>query len=140
PDELSAQVLPGVRVVVPFGRGNRRSEGIVLALGQAEAGKKLKYIDSVLDGAPVLDASMIKLAMWMRERFFCTVYDAVRAMLPAGLWYSVKTEYTVATGVGRDAAYAAAGQSARESAVLDFAFDRGGSFTERELESAVPER
>ena len=140
PDELSAQVVPGVRVVVPFGRGNRRSEGIVLALGQAEAGKKLKYIDSVLDGAPVLDASMIKLAMWMRERFFCTVYDAVRAMLPAGLWYSVKTEYTVATGVGRDAAYAAAGQSARESAVLDFAFDQGGSFTERELESAVPER
>ena len=35
PDELSAQVVPGVRVVVPFGRGNRRSEGIVLALGQA---------------------------------------------------------------------------------------------------------
>ena len=58
PDELSAQVGPGVRVVVPFGRGNRRSEGIVLALGQAEAGKKLKYIDSVLDGAPVLDASV----------------------------------------------------------------------------------
>ena len=42
----------------------------------------------VLDDEPILNAEQIKLALFMRERFFCTVYDAVRAMLPAGLWFN----------------------------------------------------
>ena len=87
PPEKAAQVVPGVRVTVPFGKGNRRSEGIVLAVA-AESGRgELKCILDVLDDEPVLSSEQLKLALWMRERFFCTVYDAVKAMLPVGLWF-----------------------------------------------------
>ena len=87
PEELADRVKPGVRVYVPFARGNRRSEGIVLALSDSSGYDKLKAILSVLDAEPVLGEEQIRLALFMRDRFFCTVYDAVKAMLPAGLWF-----------------------------------------------------
>lgn len=126
PEELLDRVKPGVRVSVPFGRGNRRTEGIVLRLGEAAADKKLKCVENVLDEEPVLDDDMLKLSMWMRERFFCTVYDAVKTMLPAGLWYSIESIYSIAEGFDREKAYEAAGKSAREAMVLDVIFANNG--------------
>ena len=87
PDALQGKIQPGMRVVVPFSAGNRRSEGIVLALADRAEYEKLKDISEVLDDEPVLTPQQIQLALFMRERFFCTVYDAVRAMLPVGLWF-----------------------------------------------------
>ena len=88
PEHLAGQIFVGKRVYVPFGRGNRRSEGIVLALAEKTELCQLKAVLSVLDEDPVLDERQIKLALFMREHFFCTVYDAVKAMLPAGLWFN----------------------------------------------------
>ena len=87
PDKLSGAVLPGTRVVVPFARGNRRAEGIVLRILDKCDYPKIKDIEEVLDDKPVLTRAQLDLALWMRERFFCTVYEAVRAILPAGLWF-----------------------------------------------------
>ena len=87
PPEIQDKALPGVRVYVPFSRGNRRSEGVILALSDHSEYDKLKPISAVLDDAPVLSPEQIKLALFMRERFFCTVYSAIKAMLPAGLWF-----------------------------------------------------
>ncbi len=87
PMDMKEKVQPGVRVAVPFTRANRRTEGIVLALAPIGAYEKLKPISEVLDEAPILTQAQIKLALWMHERFFCTVYEAVKAMLPAGLWF-----------------------------------------------------
>ncbi|MDR1299512.1 MAG: DEAD/DEAH box helicase, partial [Oscillospiraceae bacterium] len=87
PDNMRGGIEPGMRVSVPFGAGNRQSEGVVLALVEKSAHPKLKYITMALDSAPVLSEEHIKLAIWMGERFFCTVYDAFRAMLPAGMWF-----------------------------------------------------
>ena len=86
PDSLRESVVPGVRVTVPFSRSNRHVEGVVLSLTD-EDGTELKSVERVLDDQPVLESWQIKLALWMRDRFFCTVYDAVRAILPAGLWF-----------------------------------------------------
>lgn len=88
------QVQPGQRVMVPFGRGNRRTEGIVLAVEPGED-SQLKPIEKVLDETPVLSAEMLRLAAFVRQRYFCTFYDAAKAMLPAGLWFSVQDTYTV---------------------------------------------
>lgn len=88
PEKMLDAAVPGVRVTVPFGRGNRQSEGVILSLSAESEYEKLKPVTAVLDSSPVLDEKQIRLAMWMRERFFCTVYDAVKAMLPAGLWFS----------------------------------------------------
>ena len=87
PEELSEKAVPGIRVFVPFSRGNRRCEGIILAVSDSSEYGKLKSIISVLDDRPLLDTYQIKMALFMRDRFFCTVYDAFRAMLPAGLWF-----------------------------------------------------
>ena len=83
---------PGMRVMVPFGRSNRRTEGVVLAV-EAGGDQKLKAVDRCLDEEPVLSLQMLHLAAFLRERYFCTMYDAVRAMLPAGLWFQTKDSY-----------------------------------------------
>ena len=129
PDALRDKIAPGVRVVVPFGGGNRRTEGIVLSLGAAQPGVRLKNIASVLDAEPVLSPEMIRLAVWLRERYFCTVYDAVHAMLPAGLWYQMESVYTLCAGIDRERAYEAAGKSGQERLVLDAVFAHGQPVT-----------
>ncbi len=87
PDELIGKLSAGCRVVVPFGRGNKRREGIVLAIGENEDKKELKSIEKMLDDGAILTDEQLKLALWMRDRFFCTLYDAVHAMLPSGIWF-----------------------------------------------------
>ncbi|MCL2392388.1 MAG: primosomal protein N' [Oscillospiraceae bacterium] len=86
PESLSALAVPGMRVSVPFGNGNRKSEGVILSLC-SNSQKELKSIESLLDDAPVLSEEHLRLAIWMSDRFFCTVFDALRAMLPAGMWF-----------------------------------------------------
>ncbi len=80
-------VSVGCRVLVPFGRGNRTSEGIVLSLEEGLPNGPLKALRLNLDGAPVISPREIKLAFWMRQRYFCTFYDAIRTVLPAAVWY-----------------------------------------------------
>ena len=87
-------LAPGMRVQVPFGRGNRRTEGVVLSVEQGET-DGLKPVERALDDAPVLSATMLRLAAFMRERCFCTFFDAIRAMLPAGLWFHTKELYNL---------------------------------------------
>lgn len=88
PEEMTLH--PGIRVMVPFGRGNRPAEGVVLAV---ESGTKdgLKTVARQLDEQPLLSDTMLRLAAFLRERYFCTFYDAIRAMLPAGLWFQTKS-------------------------------------------------
>lgn len=85
-------LLPGMRVVVPFGRGNRRCEGIVLSIEEGSA-EGLKPVEQAMDEKPLLGSRMLQLAAFMRERYFCTFYEAARAMLPAGLWFQEKDSY-----------------------------------------------
>lgn len=95
PDELREQVLIGTRVLVPFGFGNKRAEAVVLAFREDAGGMKLKPIIEVLDDTPILTAPQLKLAAWMRERLYCTFFDCVRVMLPAGLWFKRNETYTL---------------------------------------------
>ena len=73
PSALRGKVQPGMRVSVPFGTGNRLRVGLVFALTQ-EGGEKVKDLHSLLDPEPALDASMVELARWMSERFYCTLF------------------------------------------------------------------
>ena len=93
PREL--RVLPGQRVMVPFGRGDRQVEGIVLQVTEGDA-EGLKSVLSLLDEEPLLDEKLLRLAAFMRERYFCTFYDAIKAIVPAGVWFRSKEIYTIA--------------------------------------------
>ena len=72
PEQLRGKVSGGMRVTVPFGRGNRRSEGFVLGLSQGSAEPVYKPIDDVLDDAPLMGEEMLRLVRWMKARYFCT--------------------------------------------------------------------
>lgn len=85
-------LAPGQRVMVPFGRANRRTEGIVLTV-EPGSEDKLKPVESSLDDNPILTETQLRLAAFLRERYFCTFFDAIRVMLPAGLWF--RTRLTV---------------------------------------------
>ena len=91
---MGMELQPGMRVMVPFGRSNRRTEGVVLRLEEGSE-EKLKAVDRSLDEEAVLSPLMLQLAAFMRERYFCTLYDAVRTMLPAGLWFQSKETYAL---------------------------------------------
>lgn len=88
------ELRPGHRVLVPFGRGNRQSEGIVLGL-ESGSEENFKTVLQVLDEEPLIDERMLRLAAFMRERYFCTFYEAIRAMLPGGLWFRSKERYAL---------------------------------------------
>ena len=88
------ELQPGQRVQLPFGRGNRRSEGIVLSVETGDEAN-LKCVERVLDEEPILTRQQLMLASFIRERYFCTLYEAVRAMLPAGLWFQTKASYAL---------------------------------------------
>ena len=127
PEPLLEAAAPGVRVTVPFGRGNRTIEGMILARVQGEKVQGLKPLDSVLDSGPVLDGDGIALALWMRQRYFCTMFEAVKTILPAGLWYRLREVWHLAEGVDREAAAALCGNIRRAGAVLDVLWASGGS-------------
>ena len=133
PDIMALQ--PGVRVIVPFGRGNRRSEGVVLAV-EAGGEEDLKWVERQLDDSPVLSHYMLQMAAFLRQRYFSTMYDAVRAMLPAGLWFRSRDSYRLT----EDRSWQE--KDVRQSdamAVLQFLTDCGGETTGEMLRQLIPE-
>ncbi len=94
PEELVAITSIGKRVTVPFGNGNKTRVAIVLSECEYDGSGKVKRIVSVLDDRPVLSKEMIDLVFWMKSRYFCTLFDCVKLMLPAGISYKVKQVYT----------------------------------------------
>ena len=94
PDRLEKDCVAGARVLVPFGRGNRRRQGIITEVLR-EDNSSLKEIISVLDDEPVLSAELLAAAKFMKEHYFCTTYEAVKTMLPAGVNYKVTTVYGI---------------------------------------------
>ncbi len=128
-------VCPGQRVQVPFGRGNKRSEGVVLTVEAGEEAR-LKTIELCLDEAPVLTDTQLRLAAFLRERYFCTFYDAIRAMLPAGLWFQAKETYTLT----EDRSWkekTIRKEGARE--LLQYLEELGGQGTESAIRSLIPD-
>ncbi len=83
PSHLEKKACVGMRVKVPFGYGNVLRDGIILKLYTA-INSSLKEIDSIEGDKPCLDEEMISLALWLKERCFCTTYDCIKQMLPRG--------------------------------------------------------
>ena len=127
PRELLDTAVTGVRVTVPFGRGNKESEGVILARQTGWKTPELKALKAVLDREPVLGEKEIALALWMRQRYFCTLFEAIKTILPAGLWYHYREIWKLADGLDRPAAEEKCGKIKRAPAVLDVLFAGDGS-------------
>ena len=137
---LTETLRPGCRVMVPFSRGNRPCEGMVLALDQAQDDPKLKPITRQLDPEPILSPELIRLAIWMHDRFFCTIYDALHAILPAGVWYRVSTVYCAAPELDADAALTLCGRSKQRRLALETVLAHGGRCPLETLQTAFGDK
>ena len=135
PESLAAAAVPGVRVMVPFGRGNKESEGLILARVQEPKLPGSKALRQILDSEPVLDKAGIDLALWMRGRYFCTVFEAVKTILPAGLWYGLREIWSLA--MEPEAARSAAVGIPGAWQVLDLLEKQGGKADIRVLRDAL---
>lgn len=89
PDHFAASVMPGMRVLVPFGNGNVLKKAMVFSVFEGTPAPKLKAIVRVLDQKPMLDENHLRLAEWMADQYFVTRYQAVRCMIPRGLDYKI---------------------------------------------------
>lgn len=132
----SIDVYPGMRVTVPFGKGNRRSEGIVIDICDGSE-QGLKAIDAVLDQKPVLTPEFLRLAAFLRDRYFCTYYDAMKAILPAGLWFDTE-ETLLLTENEPSEKWLTQHETARE--LISFLRDRGGRCSYRDIKKSFSDR
>ena len=132
----SLEVNPGVRVIVPFGRGNRRCEGIVLEVHDGHD-EGLKFVDSVLDETPVISEYFLRMAAFLRDRYFCTFYDAIRVMLPAGLWFSLEEAYSLSDAACDTDELALQNPDAYR--ILSHILELGGQAKRKALLSIVPD-
>ena len=96
PDYLCSEISVGKRVLVPFGNSSKKRVGIVFLVNTVKnIEKRLKKIDSILDDEPLLTFEMLKTANFVRERCFCTYFEACKMFLPLGFSMSVSILYAV---------------------------------------------
>ena len=96
PAAYAALARQGCRVLVPFGAGNKRRQGVILSVQEAPAPEKaLKAVALVLDEQVSLTDELMALVEYLKENTFCTYYDAVKTLLPAGLGYQLGSVYRV---------------------------------------------
>ena len=86
PDQQNAVKL-GSMVLVPFGRGSRARMGVVLACDAEPENAKLKYLFDVAPASACLTPELLRLVHFLKERTFCTYYEAVKAVIPYGAQY-----------------------------------------------------
>ena len=91
-------LLPGVRVMVPFGRGARRVGLVVETAAAPEHEGALKPVASVLEEEPALNEEGLFLLRWLKENTFCTWFDALSVLIPAGYGLRGVTAYSIIPG------------------------------------------
>jgi len=74
----------GMKVMVPFGAGNRKMEGIIFGFADECEYKRIKNISHFLDEDIHIDENQLELVKWIRERYLCTYSDALQTIMPAG--------------------------------------------------------
>lgn len=105
PEELADKAQAGMRALVPFGRGNRKSVALIIAIYPLEHySAELKPVFALIDKEPLINAEMLNMLEWMKSSLFCTYFDAYKTMVPNGFSYKIKTHYTLAnTGLDENA-------------------------------------
>ena len=86
PDQQDTVRL-GSMVLVPFGRGSRARMGVVLACDAEPESAKLKFLFDVAPASACLTPELLRLVPFLKERTFCTYYEAVKAVIPYGAQY-----------------------------------------------------
>lgn len=94
PDNLLNKDLKGMRVMVPFGRGkNSKRQGVIFGVAEKEAESGVKPIISLLDENPVVSSEMLETALFLKDRTFCTYFEAIKVQMPTGFSFKTTENY-----------------------------------------------
>jgi len=107
PEGLEDKMQIGMRVLVPFGFRNKRVEGIVVGMPKFSDFDALKAVSKILGTEPVCPPETLKLCLWISQRYFCSLYQAIRLTTPPGMISGVseKTENYARLAIDRDTAF-----------------------------------
>ncbi|NLM14108.1 MAG: primosomal protein N' [Epulopiscium sp.] len=95
PKNMENEIDIGLRVMVPFGKGNKKIEGFIVGVCNATTidDHKLKEIYAIVDPYPLFDVHLLELAQWMKEYYGCRMIDCLRCIMPSSM--KIKNEYFV---------------------------------------------
>ena len=95
PVELEEKVQVGQIVKVPFGMGNKTSEGFVLSIkeeNEVNISFRVKKISSIVTDEPIINEDDINLINFLREKYLCKYIDAFRLLIPVGIMKGAKSK------------------------------------------------
>ena len=94
PDGYNLKDVIGMRVMVPFGRGKTaKRQGVIFALSEKKQQHGIKSVLSFLDESPVVSEEMLKIARFLKDRTFCTYFEAVKVQMPSGFSFKTTENY-----------------------------------------------
>lgn len=95
-EEMSDIIEVGMRVVVPFGRGNKAIKGLLVKIENTfNEDYKLKSIIDVLDDKPIISSKLLELGMWIKKEYLASYLDALQPILPPGDYKMVNSFVTL---------------------------------------------
>ena len=99
PPSLENKVHSGQLVMVPFGKSNQKRIAMVYSVQQNESDpERLKPVYGIAKNGATMSRELLDLSVWLKENTFCTYFDAIRTILPPGLNFSIRAEYSLAEG------------------------------------------
>ncbi len=131
PERWLDAVRPGQRVIVPFGSGNRKAEGIIFEVAAASDGRPLKSLAHLFDDEFALSPDELSLALWMKKRYFCTLFEAACMFFPPGVWNKGQERYLPGP-LPFEQALAQAGEG-QKSCLIKTVYQSGKPLTAAEL-------
>ena len=108
PSNLRERMAVGMRVMVPFGFRSNPVEGIVVGISEKSEFDKLKEVLKIIGSEPVCSPKILKLCLWISQKYFCSLYQAIRLTTPPGMTSGVgeKTAKFASLNVDSDNAFA----------------------------------
>ena len=85
-DSEKMDIVPGVRVIVPFGTRRKTIQGYVISVSdkKPEGNFEIKSVTRVIDKEPLFDRSDYDLALWMEKFYFSSRGEILDTMIPGG--------------------------------------------------------
>ena len=103
PTYFEEKILKGMRVLVPFGNGNRKRVALILDIEENSSSiEKIKPIVSLIDDEPLINSEMIDMIYWLKETTICTYFEAFKTIIPSGLNINFTQKYTLTGKISYD--------------------------------------
>ena len=131
PKALENRIKKGMRVIVPFGNGNKKIEGYVIDICENTdvPSDKIKSIIKECDDFPIFSDSMLKLAFWLKEKYYTTLSSCLKTIMPSGIgikskWLVVLLDYDENIDV-----------TEKEKEIIEFIFENNNVVYKSDIET-----